>query len=300
MNYDRMPGALPTMELTAGTSHPPMQSTAADPDRYAIVGHPVGHSWSPFIHGMFSKQTGQAVTYRMIDLPPERFRVGAIEFFTTGGKGLNVTVPHKQAAAELVNQLSPAAERAHAVNTICMKGNELVGDNTDGAGLLRDLTRNIGFIVAGKSVLILGAGGATRGILQPLMAAHPAVVLIANRTQSRGEALARIFKDMGTVRAVGLDKIPDTAFDLIINATSASLNGELLAIPKEAVSAATLCYDMSYGKGDTPFTTWAKAAGASQAIKGWGMLVEQAAESFHIWRGVRPDTRPVLQALTRL
>ncbi|HZF16946.1 MAG TPA: shikimate dehydrogenase [Steroidobacteraceae bacterium] len=277
-----------------------MQSAASDPDRYAIVGHPVGHSWSPFIHGMFSKQTGHAVTYRMIDLPPERFRSGAIEFFTTGGKGLNVTIPHKQAAAELVNQLSPAAERAHAVNTICMKGSELVGDNTDGAGLLRDLSQNIGFVLAGKSVLILGAGGATRGILQPLMAANPSVVLIANRTQSKGEALARIFKDLGTVRAVGLDRIPDTAFDLVINATSASLTGDTFPIPKETVSPATLCYDMSYGKGDTPFTAWAKGVGASQAVKGWGMLIEQAAESFQIWRGVRPDTRPVLQALTRL
>src|SRR5882672_341764 len=277
-----------------------MQSAASDPDRYAIVGHPVGHSWSPFILGMFSKQTGHAVTYRMLDLPPERFRSGAIEFFTTGGKGLNVTIPHKQAAAELVNQLSPAAERAHAVNTICMKGSELVGDNTDGAGLLRDLSQNIGFVLAGKSVLILGAGGATRGILQPLMAANPSVVLIANRTQSKGEALARIFKDLGTVRAVGLDRIPDTAFDLVINATSASLTGDTFPIPKETVSPATLCYDMSYGKGDTPFTAWAKGVGASQAVKGWGMLIEQAAESFQIWRGVRPDTRPVLQALTRL
>lgn len=277
-----------------------MQSTAADPDRYAIVGHPVGHSWSPFIHGLFAKQTGQALTYRMIDLPPERFRVGAIEFFTTGGKGLNVTVPHKQAAAELVNQLSPAAERARAVNTIGMKGNELIGDNTDGAGLLRDLTQNIGFVVDGKSVLILGAGGATRGVLQPLLAANPAVVVIANRTPSRAEELVRLFKDLGTLRAVGLDNVPDTAFDLIINATSASLGGQALAIPKETVSSATLCYDMSYGKSDTPFTTWAKGAGASQAIKGWGMLVEQAAESFYIWRGVRPDTRSVLQALAHL
>ena len=277
-----------------------MQSSAADPDRYAIVGHPVGHSWSPFIHGLFAKQTGQAVTYRIIDLPPERFRVGAIEFFTTGGKGLNVTVPHKQAAAELVNQLSPAAERAQAVNTICMKGNELLGDNTDGAGLLRDLTQNIGFVVEGKSVLILGAGGATRGILQPLLAASPTAVVIANRTPSRGEGLARQFKDLGNVRAVGLEQIPQTVFDLIINSTSASLYGEAVSIPQETVSSATLCYDMSYGKSDTPFTAWAKAAGASQAIKGWGMLVEQAAESFYIWRGLRPDTRPVLQALASL
>ena len=181
-----------------------------------------------------------------------------------------------------------------------MKGNELVGDNTDGAGLLCDISRNIGFVIKGKTVLILGAGGATRGILQPLLAANPSMLLIANRTQSRGEALARRFMDMGTVRAVRLDKIPDTTFDLIINATSASLSGASLAIPKETVSSSTLCYDMSYGKGPTPFTTWARGAGATQAVKGWGMLVEQAAESFQIWRGVRPDTRPVLQALTRL
>lgn len=277
-----------------------MQASAAEPDRYAIVGHPVGHSWSPFIHGMFSKQTGQAVTYRLLDLTPERFRVGAIEFFTTGGKGLNVTVPHKQAAAELVNELSPLADRAQAVNTISMRGNELIGDNTDGTGLLRDLTENLGFPVAGKTILILGAGGATRGILEPLLAAAPAAVLVANRTRSRGEELIRSFKDLGAIRAVGLDSIPDTQFDLIINATSASLSGETVAIPKETVASATLCYDMSYGKGETPFTSWAKGAGAGQAVKGWGMLVEQAAESFLIWRGVRPDTRPVLQALARL
>jgi shikimate dehydrogenase len=277
-----------------------MQPPGAEPDRYAIVGHPVGHSWSPFIHGMFSKQTGHAVSYRMLDLPPESFRVGAIEFFTTGGKGLNVTVPHKQAAAELVNQLSPLAERALAVNTISIRGNELVGDNTDGTGLMRDLTENLGFLVGGKTILILGAGGATRGILQPLLAAAPAAVLIANRTPTRGDALVRLFKDLGAVRAISLDAIPDTPFDLIVNATSAALRGESLTIPRETVSSATLCYDMSYGKGDTPFTTWATAAGAGQAVKGWGMLVEQAAESFLVWRGVRPDTRPVLQALTRL
>ena len=301
MNYDRTAPRLPPVkETTAGTNRPPMQSSVSNPDRYAVVGHPVDHSWSPFIHGMFSKQTGQAITYRLIDLPPERFRSGAIEFFTTGGKGLNVTVPHKQAAAELVNHLSQAAERAHAVNTICIQGNELVGDNTDGAGLLRDLKENIGFVIEGKSVLILGAGGATRGILQPLLAANPSVILVANRTQARGEALTRLFKDLGTVRAVGLDKIPDTAFDLVINATSAGLTGENFPIPKETVSSATLCYDMSYGKGDTPFTAWARSVGAGQAVKGWGMLVEQAAETFLVWRGVRPDTRPVLQALTRL
>jgi shikimate dehydrogenase len=277
-----------------------MQTTAPDPDRYAVVGHPVGHSWSPFIHGMFAKQTGEAIVYRMIDLPPERFRAGAIEFFTTGGKGLNITVPHKQAAAELVNDLSPAAERAHAVNTISVKGSGLFGDNTDGAGLLRDLSQNIGFVIEHKSVLILGAGGATRGILQPLLAANPSVVLIANRTRSRGEALARLFKDLGVVRAVGLDSIPESSFDLVINATSASLSGETFPIPKETISSATLCYDLSYGKGDTPFTAWATSMGAGQAVKGWGMLVEQAAESFFIWRGIRPDTRPALQALTRL
>ena len=296
-----MPGRANPQDLpTEGTSRTPMQASAAEPDRYAIVGHPVGHSWSPFIHGMFSKQTGQAVTYRLLDLTPERFRVGAIEFFTTGGKGLNVTVPHKQAAAELVNELSPIADRAQAVNTISMRGNELIGDNTDGTGLLRDLTENLGFPVAGKTVLILGAGGATRGILEPLLAAAPAAVLVANRTRSRGEELIRNFKDLGAIRAVGLDSIPDTQFDLIINATSASLSGETVAIPNETVSTATLCYDMSYGKSETPFTRWAKAAGAGQAVKGWGMLVEQAAESFLIWRGVRPDTRPVLQALARL
>jgi shikimate dehydrogenase len=277
-----------------------MQSSGAEPDRYAIVGHPVGHSWSPFIHGLFAKQTGQTMSYRLLDLPPERFRAGAVEFFTAGGKGLNVTVPHKQAAAELVNELSPLAERAQAVNTISMRGNALVGDNTDGVGLMRDLTENIRFRVAGRTVLIIGAGGATRGILEPLLAARPAAVLIANRTPARAEDLIGVFRELGAIRAVGLDFVPDTPFDLIVNATSAGLSGDTPALPRETVSSATLCYDMSYGKAETPFTAWATAAGAGQAVKGWGMLVEQAAESFFIWRGVRPDTRPVLLALTRI
>jgi shikimate dehydrogenase len=273
--------------------------TASEPHRYALIGHPIAHSWSPFIHGLFAQQTGGNLSYKLLDVPPENFRFTTLEFFTTGGRGVNVTVPHKQAAAELVNRLTPRAERAGAVNTIHLEdSHELLGDNTDGAGLITDLTKNLCLDLTGMHCLILGAGGATRGVLAPLAELRPASIVIANRTPERATDLGAEFRDLGPITGCGFDRIPGHPFGLIINATSASLQGDVPPIPDSAVSAKTVCYDMAYGKGDTSFIRWARKQGAGRPVKGWGMLVEQAAESFKLWHGVRPDTKPVLEALT--
>lgn len=276
-----------------------MSDASSKPDRYAVMGHPIDHSWSPFIHGMFARQTGQNLTYRLLDIPPEKFRSAAVEFFTTGGRGLNITVPHKPAAAEFVNRLSARAETAGAVNTILAEPNgELMGDNTDGVGLLTDLTANLGLRIAGLRILILGAGGATRGVLGPLLDARPSMLTIANRTPERAAELVEEFSKPGTLSSCGFEDIKDDEpWDLLINATSASLKGATPLISPTLIGPETLCYDMAYGKGDTSFTRWAREQGAARTVKGWGMLVEQAAESFHLWRGVRPDTGPVLAAL---
>ena len=274
-------------------------SAAPDaPDQYGVVGHPVAHSWSPFIHGMFAKATAQNLVYRLFDVGPKDFRREALRLFAGGVRGLNVTLPHKQAAAELVNELTPRAERAQAVNTIAFfKDTVLLGDNTDGLGLTADLERNLGLALAGKRVLILGAGGAVRGILGPLLEREPDEVIIANRTPDRAGDLAREFADMGRISGCGFPEIAGPPYDLIVNATSASLQGKMPELPAGIVGAQTICYDMAYGRGPTPFTSWAQSLHASRTATGWGLLVEQAAESFMLWRGIRPDTRPVLKAL---
>ena len=275
-----------------------MGDSNSAPDRYGVMGHPIDHSWSPFIHGLFAKQTGQNLSYRLFDVTPEKFRSSALEFFTGGGRGLNITVPHKSAAAELVNRLTPRAEQAGAVNTILIdEHDELLGDNTDGAGLITDLVVNLAVELSGQRILILGAGGATRGVLAPLLEARPAHVVIANRTAGRAMELAEEFADLGALHGCGFDALAAEPFDLIINATSASLHGEVPLVPARIIAKHTVCYDMAYGKGDTSFTRWAREHHARNAFKGWGMLVEQAAESFLLWRGVRPDTRPILEAL---
>jgi shikimate dehydrogenase len=268
------------------------------PDQYGVMGHPISHSWSPFIHGMFARATAQNLVYRLFDVSPDNFRREALRLFAGGVRGLNVTLPHKQAAAELVNELTPRAERAQAVNTIAFfEDTSLLGDNTDGLGLTADLERNLGLNLAGKRVLILGAGGAVRGVLGPLLERELAEVTIANRTPDRARNLAGEFADMGQILGCGFADIEGPPYDLIVNATSASLRGEMPDLPAGLVGEATICYDMAYGRGHTPFTLWAKSLHAARTTKGWGMLVEQAAESFLLWRGIRPDTRPVLQAL---
>jgi len=268
-------------------------------DQYGVVGHPVDHSWSPFIHGMFAKATAQNLVYRLFDVAPGKFRRETLRLIAGGVRGLNVTLPHKQAAAELVNKLTPRAERAQAVNTIAFfEDTSLLGDNTDGLGLTADLERNLAINLAGKRLLILGAGGAVRGVLGPLLERDLAEVVIANRTPERAIKLASEFADLGLIRGCGFADIEGPPYDLILNGTSASLQGEMPDMPAGLVGEETICYDMAYGRGHTPFTLWAKSLHAARSTKGWGMLVEQAAESFLLWRGVRPDTRPVMRALS--
>lgn len=267
-------------------------------DRYAVIGYPISHSWSPFIHGMFAKQTDQDITYARLESAPEEFERQVGAFFQTGGMGLNVTVPHKQVAAFVARYRTPRAEIAGAVNTLMMQQDGVHGDNTDGAGLVTDLTRNLNLALQEARILILGAGGAARGVLGPLLAAAPEYIEIANRNSQRATELANEFATLGSIRGCGFDAISeDRQFDLVLNATSASLQDLVPPVPRAVIAPTTLCYDMAYGKGDTTFTRWAKSVGAGRAECGWGMLVEQAAESFYLWRGVRPDTKPVLEAV---
>ncbi|MDB6086301.1 MAG: shikimate dehydrogenase [Gammaproteobacteria bacterium] len=268
------------------------------PDHYGVVGHPVAHSWSPFIHGMFAKSAAQNLVYRLFDITPEDFRRDTLKLFASGVRGLNVTLPHKQAAADLVNELTPRAARAQAVNTIAFfEDTTLLGDNTDGLGLTSDLERNLKMDLADKRLLILGAGGAVRGVLGPLLERELREVIIANRTPLKAQQLAAEFTDMGTITGCGFSEVLGGPYDLILNATSASLQGEMPVLPAGLVHEETVCYDMAYGRADTPFTLWAKSQRAARAMKGWGMLVEQAAESFLLWRGIRPNTQPILEAL---
>src|SRR5688572_24825236 len=268
------------------------------PDQYGVVGHPISHSWSPFIHGLFAKQTDQALVYRLYDIAPENFRAQVLEFFTRGGRGLNVTVPHKEAAAELANELTVRADRAGAVNTLILnQDHNLIGDNTDGHGLVTDLTKNHGLAITNERLLVLGAGGATRGVIEPLLGLGPTEIVIANRTADRAVNLASLFSDLGAVRGCGFEDVGDDPFDVIINATAAGLSGSVPNVAGSVIASHSVCYDMSYSKSATPFVAWAIEQGCARAHKGWGMLVEQAAEAFTLWRGVRPDTEPVLTAL---
>jgi shikimate dehydrogenase len=268
-------------------------------DEYGLFGYPVQHSWSPFIHGIFARQTAQDMTYHLFESPPERFRSEVLDFFRRGGRGVNVTLPHKHTAADLVNELTPRAERAEAVNTIVSRDEKLVGDNTDGAGLLADLTRNLHLRWQSPRILLLGSGGAARGVLEPLLSLEPSLLVVANRTADRAEALARQFSVLGNLAGCSFSDVVRERFDLIVNATSASLHGEVPLVPIDVVGPGTTCYDMAYRAGDTAFVAWAKRLGATHAEQGWGMLVEQAAEAFHLWRGVRPDTGPVLELLRK-
>lgn len=271
----------------------------SSPDRYAVIGHPVGHSRSPFIHARFAAQTGQNLVYTTIDAAPDEFAAVVQDFFARGGKGLNVTVPHKQAAAALVAQLTPRAQRAGAVNTLALRREGgLLGDNTDGAGLARDLVNNHRVSIAGRRVLLLGAGGAARGVLAPLLGLRPSQLTIVNRNVLRARELVDAFSDMGALTALSYRDLTNQPWDIVINATAASLAGELPALPPGIVSAQSICYDLAYARDETPFVRWAHQRGVARAMDGLGMLVEQAAESFHLWRGVRPDTASVLSALT--
>jgi shikimate dehydrogenase len=268
-------------------------------DRYAVIGHPVAHSRSPFIHARFAEQTHQSLEYGTIDATPAEFETAVGHFFATGGLGLNVTIPHKEAAFRLATELTPRAQRAQAVNTLGLaKNGQLLGDNTDGTGLARDLLNNQRIAIAGRRVLLLGAGGAARGVLAPLIGLRPTLLTIVNRTPQRAAELVAMFEDLGPLRAIGYEALGDETFDIVINATAASLAGEVPALPPAIVNAQSICYDMAYAREDTPFVHWAHQRGVARAVDGLGMLVEQAAESFHVWRGLRPDTASVLAELT--
>jgi len=271
-------------------------------DHYGVIGHPISHSKSPVIHAQFARQTGQDLTYAAIDIPPEDLANSLDKLLHEGFKGLNVTVPHKKAVVEMMDDLSERARLAMAVNTIVVQDDQrLAGDNTDGVGLVRDLSHNLRFEIQDADILILGAGGATCGIIPSLLEAEPRQIVIANRTAQRAAALAREFgpdgAKLGDVGACGFDELGDRRFDLIINATSAGLAGEVPPFPAAILGPDVTCYDLSYAMKPTPFVAWATANGAKNVHQGWGMLVEQAAAAFHIWRGIQPDTRSILANL---
>ena len=264
------------------------------------MGNPVAHSKSPQIHAAFARQTGETLVYQAIHVELDGFPAALDAFQKMGGKGLNITLPFKEAAWQSAQMLSSRADRARAVNTLWFgQGGKRHGDNTDGIGLIRDLTMNHDIQLTGKDVLVLGAGGAVRGILDPLFDQDPARVVIANRTVSRAIELARLFLDRGELVACDYEALRGQHFHTVINGTSASLQGSVPPLPDNLLLPDACCYDMMYAEIDTVFVTWARAHHVGKALDGIGMLVEQAAESFYIWRGVRPDTRPVIEMLRK-
>jgi shikimate dehydrogenase len=267
-------------------------------DRYGVIGHPISHSKSPVIHRLFAAQTGEDISYEAFDITEPQLETRLPELVADGIRGLNVTVPHKEHVARIVHHLTDRAHLAGAVNTIVVAADgRLDGDNTDGVGLLTDLRVNLDLSLKGTHILVLGAGGATRGIVPALLGTGPEELRIANRTVERARELAGRFERLGPVGACRFDELGDQPFELVINATSAGLRGELPPFPPSIVTPDTVCYDLSYAMTDTPFVAWARHHGAKQVHQGWGMLVEQAAEAFFIWRGVRPETRPVRDKL---
>jgi shikimate dehydrogenase len=267
-------------------------------DHYAVFGNPIAHSKSPLIHAAFARQTGQDMDYTALLAPMDGFRDAVRAFRDAGGAGANVTVPFKEQAHALSDRRTPRAEAAGAVNTLDFRGGQILGDNTDGVGLARDLTRNLGLGLKGRRILLMGAGGAARGVVLPLLEEGPAELFIANRTAAKAEELARRFPGFATLAGGGYALLEGRRFDLVINATAASLEGQLPPLPQGVFAAGAWAYDMMYGR-ETPFMVFARGRGARVA-DGLGMLVEQAAEAFHLWRGVHPDTASVIQHLRSL
>lgn len=266
-------------------------------DRYGLIGHPVSHSLSPRIHGIFAQSTGRVVAYELFDVAPGEVVDKVRGLAAQGYAGLNVTVPHKGEAVAVADHLTRRARLAGVVNTLIMMPNAPIqGDNTDGVGLVRDLTRNLGLELRGSRILLLGAGGAARGVIAPLLMQRPSSLTVANRTLEKAERLEARFARLGPIAGCGFAQLHSHRFDLVINATATSMKGQTPDVPGEAIAGA-VCYDMAYGAHATAFTTWVNEKGAAQAAQGLGMLVEQAAESFYLWRGVRPDTAPVLAQL---
>jgi len=267
-------------------------------DQYAVVGNPINQSKSPNIHRQFAEQTGQDMHYNKQLVELGGFAQAAETFFAQGGRGMNITAPFKQDAFVFAHKRTPRAERASAVNTLAMaEDGTILGDNTDGIGMVHDM-HNLGWELRDKRILILGAGGAVRGVLQPLLEEHPAQLVIVNRTQAKAEELAQLFQDLGHVQACGYDGLSGQ-YDLVINATSGGWQGELPPLPDDLLAHNACCYDMIYGAETTPFLTWAEQHGASAWADGLGMLVGQAAESFYLWRHMRPEVVPVITAMRR-
>lgn len=267
-------------------------------DRYAVIGNPIAHSLSPRIHTLFAKQLAQAMTYEALLAPKDDFAATVERFIQAGGRGLNVTLPFKGEAHTLADRLSDRANQAQAVNTLQQsETGVLYGDNTDGIGLLRDLRDHLGVEPASRDILILGAGGAVRGILPVLLQQPPQRLVIANRTVAKAAELAQDFGSLATVEACGFANLAGERFDLIINGTAASLADELPPLPGNLLMPHALCYDMVYAATPTAFLRWAQTQGAAQASDGLGMLIEQAAESFRLWRGLFPDTSEVRRQL---
>jgi shikimate dehydrogenase len=265
-------------------------------DRYAVIGNPIAHSRSPQIHAAFAVQTGEELSYGRLLVDPVRFDDEVHAFFADGGKGLNVTVPFKERAFRCADMSSERAQSAGAVNTLMARDGSILGDNTDGIGLVRDLGCNHRFNFRGARILLLGAGGAARGVVHPLLEEQPHSLVIANRTAEKAVQLAALTASP-TARGCGLADLENARFDLIINATAAGLDAQVPAIPDGCLAPGGWTYDMMYGAEPTAFVHWGRARKAALALDGVGMLVEQAAESFRLWRGIAPDTAPVIEAL---
>jgi shikimate dehydrogenase len=266
-------------------------------DHYAVIGNPIGHSKSPLIHSEFAKQTNQDLDYISREISLDNLASGLNQLQKEGFKGINITVPFKEQVWQIVVNKSDPAERAGAINTLLFnKDGSLYGDNTDGIGLCRDLVDNHQIELKDKRILLLGAGGAARGVIEPLLSYQPSQLFIANRTASKAQQLADLFAEFGHVQGGGFDELKN-GFDLIINATSASLQGKVPPLPDNVLAKKASCYDMMYSDSDTAFITWAKQRGASKAIDGLGMLVEQAAEAFWLWRDIKPETKTVIELI---
>ena len=268
-------------------------------DRYAVMGNPIKHSKSPLIHRLFAEISNQNLSYEAMLVAEEGFTEAVDTFRRSGGKGLNITVPFKEQAWQLATQRTERAELAGAINTLSFKENEIAGDNTDGVGLVRDILKNHQGCIKNKRVLIVGAGGAVRGVLAPILAEQPAELVLVNRTVSKAQGLARHFRDYGEILPCGFDDLEGDSFDCLINGSSASLSGQLPPLAPTCIGPQSWCYDMMYGADKTPFNSWAENQGAAKVMDGLGMLVEQAAEAFFIWRGVRPETSPVIEELRK-
>jgi shikimate dehydrogenase len=265
-------------------------------DRYAVIGNPIAHSRSPDIHAQFAQEVGHDISYERLLAPLNGFAPTVLGFIAQGGRGANVTLPFKLEAFALATDLSARAQLAGAVNTLKFDENRIFGDNTDGVGLYRDLQQNLNIELSKSRILILGAGGAAHGAIGPLLDSKPRRMVIANRTSSRGAELATHFASTGEIEAVALDALAGEQFDVVINATSASLTAEMPAVPATCFARGALAYDMMYGKGLTPFLALAAKSGA-RTSDGLGMLIEQAADAFYIWRGIRPATAPVISRM---